>query len=74
MEAVNGVSEGERGAPPPPSPLTGCYLLIVVGEPHSAEHKDIILQRVAKEDLKCLKINTPKAKIIDFGDQIQKLE
>lgn len=32
----------------PPSPLTGCYLLIVIGEPHSAEHKDIILQRLIK--------------------------
>lgn len=45
MAAVNGSSEG---GPPPPSPLTGCYLLIVIGEPHSKEHKDIILQRVAK--------------------------
>lgn len=51
MEAVNGVGAGE-GGPPPPSPLTGCYLLIVVGEPHTQEHKDIILQRVAKG--KCL--------------------
>lgn len=32
----------------PPSPLTGCYLLIVLGEPHSQEHKDIILQRLIK--------------------------
>lgn len=32
----------------PPSPLTGCYLLIVLGEPHSTEHKDIILQRLLK--------------------------
>lgn len=32
----------------PPSPLTGCYLLIVVGEPHSDGHKDIILQRLLK--------------------------
>lgn len=48
MAAVNGVSEGDKGGPPPPSPLTGCYLLIVIGEPHSKEHKDIILQRVAK--------------------------
>jgi hypothetical protein len=37
------------GAPlPPPSPLSGCYLLIVIGEPHSQEHKEIILQRIAK--------------------------
>lgn len=36
-------------APPPaPSPLSGCYLLIVIGEPHSPEHKEIILQRIAK--------------------------
>lgn len=32
----------------PPSPLTGCYLLIVIGEPYSAEHKDIILQKLLK--------------------------
>lgn len=32
----------------PPSPLTGCYLLIIVGEPHSDGHKDIILQRLLK--------------------------
>lgn len=33
---------------PPPSPLTGCYLLAVIGEPHTAEHKEIILQRLVK--------------------------
>ncbi|CAD7087184.1 unnamed protein product [Hermetia illucens] len=33
----------------PPSPLTGCYLLIILGEPHSEEHKDIILQRLIKD-------------------------
>lgn len=43
---VNG--DAARQIPPPPSPVTGCYLLIVVGEPHSDEHKDIILQRIAK--------------------------
>lgn len=32
----------------PPSPLTGSYLLIILGEPHSSEHKDIILQRLLK--------------------------
>jgi hypothetical protein len=32
----------------PPSPLTGCYLLIVIGEPHSPDHKDMILQRLIK--------------------------
>jgi hypothetical protein len=35
----------------PPSPLTGCYLLIVVGEPFSNEHKDIIVQRILKGEL-----------------------
>lgn len=33
---------------PPPSPLTGCYLLAVIGEPHTHEHKEIILQRLVK--------------------------
>lgn len=32
----------------PPSPLTGCYLLIVIGEPYSQEHKDIIIQKLLK--------------------------
>lgn len=32
----------------PPSPLTGCYLLIVIGEPYSSEHKDIIIQKLLK--------------------------
>lgn len=32
----------------PPSPLTGCYLLIVIGEPYSHDHKDIILQKLLK--------------------------
>lgn len=32
----------------PPSPLTGCYLLIVLGEPHSDKDKDIILHRLLK--------------------------
>uniref|UniRef100_A0A182RSG5 Microtubule-associated protein futsch n=1 Tax=Anopheles funestus TaxID=62324 RepID=A0A182RSG5_ANOFN len=62
--AVNGGDEHQGGSsidigagsdgPPsmigvgPPSPLTGCYLLIVIGEPHSQDHKDIILQRLIK--------------------------
>lgn len=33
---------------PPPSPLTGCYLLIIIGEPYSQEHKELILKRLAK--------------------------
>jgi hypothetical protein len=35
----------------PPSPLTGCYLLIVIGEPYSQDHKDIILQKLLKGKL-----------------------
>lgn len=35
----------------PPSPLTGCYLLIVIGEPYSQEHKDVILQKLLKGKL-----------------------
>lgn len=48
---TNDDNNTELEAPPsyePPSPLTGCYLLIILGEPHSAEHKDIILQRLLK--------------------------
>jgi len=37
-----------QGIVGPPSPLTGCYLLIVLGEPHSEEHKDNILQHLLK--------------------------
>ncbi|XP_063993749.1 microtubule-associated protein futsch [Diachasmimorpha longicaudata] len=33
---------------PPPSPLSGCYLLVVLPEPHNAQHKDLILNRIAK--------------------------
>lgn len=33
---------------PPPSPLSGCYLLVVLPEPHNAQHKDLILSRLAK--------------------------
>ncbi|XP_034933816.1 microtubule-associated protein futsch [Chelonus insularis] len=33
---------------PPPSPLSGCYLLIVLPEPHTAQHKELILNRLAK--------------------------
>jgi hypothetical protein len=33
---------------PPPSPLSGCYLLVVLPEPHTAQHKDLILSRLAK--------------------------
>lgn len=30
------------------SPLIGGYLLIIIDEPHSQEHKDLILQKVSK--------------------------
>ena len=30
------------------SPLSGGYLLIVLAEPHSEQHKEILLQRLAK--------------------------
>lgn len=46
-----GCSDGPSslfGVGGPPSPLTGCYLMIVIGEPYSDEHKDIILQRLIK--------------------------
>lgn len=33
---------------PPPSPLSGCYLLVVLPEPHTAQHKDLILNRLSK--------------------------
>lgn len=44
---IGGLNDGPSSYGPP-SPLTGCYLLIVLGEPHSHEHKDIILQRLLK--------------------------
>ncbi|XP_058061145.1 microtubule-associated protein futsch [Anopheles bellator] len=50
---LGGGGAGSDGPPSilgvgPPSPLTGCYLLIIIGEPHSQDHKDIILQRLIK--------------------------
>lgn len=36
---------------PPPSPLSGCYVLVVLPEPHTAQHKDLILNRLAKGEL-----------------------
>lgn len=32
----------------PPSPLTGCYLMIILAEPYSDHHKDILIQRLVK--------------------------
>lgn len=54
ISALNGDTGGCSDGPSslfgvgPPSPLTGCYLMIVIGEPYSDEHKDIILQRLLK--------------------------
>ena len=36
----------QQQAPPQLSPLSGAYLLIVVGEPFSEEHKKLILQKL----------------------------
>lgn len=33
---------------PPPSPLSGCYLLVVLPEPHAAQHKPFILDRLTE--------------------------
>lgn len=46
--AAPGLEAAHSGPPPAPSPLSGGYLLIILGEPHCEEHKDIILQRLAK--------------------------
>lgn len=51
---IENTSEGPTSlnlAVGPPSPLTGCYLLVVIGEPYSQEHKDIILQKLLKGEL-----------------------
>lgn len=53
MEA-EGASQGVPAAPtpagqppPPPSPLSGAYLLIIVGEPYTDVHKKHILDKIA---------------------------
>ncbi|KAK7573967.1 hypothetical protein V9T40_011158 [Parthenolecanium corni] len=33
---------------PPPSPLSGAYLLVIISEPQTDAHKAIILQKLAK--------------------------
>jgi hypothetical protein len=51
VDMVGGPSDGPPSLGLPvglPSPLTGCYLLIIIGEPYSEEHKDIILQKLLK--------------------------
>ena len=51
-QSVAGMADPPKapGAGPPPqpqlSPLSGAYLLIVVGEPFSEEHKKLILQKL----------------------------
>lgn len=50
----------------PPSPLTGCYLLIVIGEPYSQEHKDIIIQKLLKGELFCYYIIYMRKLLITF--------
>lgn len=52
----------------PPSPLTGSYLLIILGEPHSPEHKDIILQRLLKGNHFLFVLNDI---IILFGEKMK---
>ncbi|CAH0757887.1 unnamed protein product [Diatraea saccharalis] len=70
---------------PPPSPLTGCYLLAVVGEPHTHEHKEIILQRLVKgllswdsgehqvdleKELSTLTAQAPEGEEARFGERL----
>lgn len=50
---------------PPPSPLSGCYLLVVLPEPHTAQHKDLILNRLAKGELSLLQIADCKSRSDD---------
>lgn len=50
METTSGSGVGQEppvAAQPPPSPLSGAYLLIVVGEPHTDDHKHDILRKIA---------------------------
>lgn len=46
--ATAGTPSTQHQQHPPPSPLSGCYLLVVLPEPHTAQHKDLILSRLAK--------------------------
>jgi len=52
----------------PPSPLTGCYLLIVIGEPYSQDHKDIILQKLLKGKLQFLVNHATSVKTADVNE------
>lgn len=54
-----GVGQSDGGRPPP-SPLSGGYLLIVISEPQTDAHKAVILQKLTKG--KCALIK----RIFDF--------
>lgn len=47
-ETGSAVPPSSQQQHPPPSPLSGCYLLVVLPEPHTTQHKDLILNRLAK--------------------------
>lgn len=47
------------GGRPPPSPLSGGYLLIVVSEPYTDAHKAVILQKLTKGKI-CFSSSTRK--------------
>lgn len=47
------LSESNPLAAGPPSPLTGCYLLIIIGEPHSEEAKRVIVEQLKQGKLSC---------------------
>lgn len=75
------IIEASAMAYEPPSPLTGCYILIILGEPHSDEHKDIILQRLLKGNSiffafdKCQFVTSCKVIGVENGDilKVEKL-
>jgi len=48
---VQATAQQQSQQHPPPSPLSGCYLLVVLPEPHTAQHKDLILNRLAKGEM-----------------------
>ena len=48
MAVLPGSQHSQHHQHPPPSPLSGCYLLVVLPEPHTAQHRDLILNRLAK--------------------------
>ena len=48
LKVTENVSSTGTGIVGPPSPLTGCYLMIILAEPNSDHHKDILIQRLIK--------------------------